>query len=67
MITFRSELSPTTKNTTTKTSDIDSPAHVTINGCPDNKTIQTTSIPQLRNLQTTPVAFRLGIEEISLY
>ncbi len=65
--TFCSDLSRTTKNTTIKTSNDDSPVHATVNGCPENKTIQTSSIPQIRNLQTTPVAFRLGIEEISLY
>jgi hypothetical protein len=65
--TSHSDLSRTTKNTTIKTSGDDSPAHVTVNGFPENKTILTTSIPQIRNLQITPVAFRLGIEEISLY
>ena len=48
------------------TSDDDSPAHVTVNSSTENKTIQTSSIPQIRDLQTTPVEFRLGIEEISL-
>jgi len=38
-----------------------------INGSKENKTIQTSSIHPIRNLQTTPIAFRLGIEEISLY
>ncbi len=61
------DLSHTTKNTTIKTSNDDSPAHITVNGCPDNKTIQTTSITQIKNLQRTPIAFRLGIEEISPY
>jgi ribosomal protein S3AE len=65
-LTFRLDLSRTTKNTTIKTSDDDSPAHVTVNGFTENKTIQTSSIPQIRNIQTTPVEFRLGIEEISL-
>ncbi len=64
--TFRLDLSRTTKWTTIKTSNDDSPAHVTVNGSTENKTIQTSSIPQIRNLQTTPVKFRLGIEEISL-
>jgi len=39
--TFRSDLSRTTKNTTIKTSDDNSPALITVNGCPDNRTIQT--------------------------
>ena len=37
--TFRSDLSRTTKNTTIKTSDNDSPAHVTVSGFTGNKTI----------------------------
>jgi hypothetical protein len=61
--TFRLDLSRTTKNTTIKTSDNDSPAPVS--GFTENKTTQTSSRPQIGNIQTTPVAFRLGIEEIS--
>ena len=54
-----------TKTTTINTSDKDSPAHVTVNGFPQNKTIQTSSITPIRSLQTTSVTFRLGIEVIS--
>jgi hypothetical protein len=66
-VTFRSDLSRTTKYTTIKTSDDNSPAHVTVKGRSDNNTIQIISIPQIKNSQTTPVAFCLGIEEISPY
>ena len=37
--TFRLDLSRTTKNTTIKTSDNDSPAHDTVSGFTENKTI----------------------------
>ena len=45
-----------------RTSDDNSPAHVTVNGYTENKTIQTSSIPQIRNIQTTSVAFASALK-----